>query len=193
MDIVEFHRRALEGFGRHVRTTGDDQWHLPTPCSEWDVHALVNHLVNESYWTAPLLQGKTIAEVGDVFDGDLLGDDPKGAWDKSAAEAVAAAAAPGATTATAHVSFGDIPGADYLQQLFHDYLIHGWDLARAIGADETLDPVLVEVCYSQAKPVEDLLKASGVFGDKLEPPEGADLQTKLLAVFGRRAWEPWRP
>ena len=68
-----------------------------------------------------------------------------------------------------------------------DLLVHGWDLARAIGADETLDAESVELVYEQMKPHEAELKASGVFGSTVVPQEGADLQMQLLAVFGRVA------
>ena len=80
VDVREFHRRGLEWFGANVRIIGEDQWRLPTPCTEWDVRALVSHLVYETRWVPPLLEGRTIQEVGDSFEGDLLGDDPKGAW-----------------------------------------------------------------------------------------------------------------
>ena len=75
-DMRERYQRAVEAFGARVHAVGDDQWHLPTPCTEWDVHALVNHLVYEMRWSVPLFAGGTIAEVGDRFEGDLLGDDP---------------------------------------------------------------------------------------------------------------------
>ena len=88
---------------------------------------------------------------------------------------------------TVHVSWGDITGAEYVGQLFSDHLIHAWDLARGIGADEALDPELVEACYEASKPQEEFLKTTGAFGDLVEPPEGADVQTKLLAIYGRRA------
>ncbi|MGH2729230.1 MAG: TIGR03086 family metal-binding protein [Actinomycetota bacterium] len=184
-DIVDLHRRACDEFDTRVRAVGDDQWNVGTPCTEWDVRALVNHLVNEDKWTAPLLGGSTIEEVGDRFDGDLLGDDPKGAWTAAADEAKAAVGEEGAMQRTVHVSWGEISGEEYANQLFTDHLIHAWDLARAIGADDKLDPELVEACYAIAKPQEDMFKASGYFGDRIEPPEDADMQTKLLAVFGR--------
>ena len=62
-----------------------DQWTHSTPCAEWDVRALVNHVVGEDRWVPPLLAGLTIAEVGDTLAGDLLGDDPQLAWDRAAA------------------------------------------------------------------------------------------------------------
>ena len=88
---------------------------------------------------------------------------------------------------TVHLSYGDVPGEHYATELASDYLIHAWDLARAIGADEKLDTELVEVVYEKAKPIEEQLRASGLFGSKVTPAPGADRQTELLAVYGRVA------
>jgi uncharacterized protein (TIGR03086 family) len=184
---LEMFLRAVDEFDRRVQGTGADDMDKPTPCSDWNVHALLNHLVNEDKWVKPLLEGKTIAEVGDAFDGDLLGDDPQLAWKQASEEAKAAAQVPGATEATAHLSFGDFSGGDYLDQVTADHLIHGWDLAKATGGDVALDQQLMEHVYEWAVPIEGALKGSGAYGEKIEPPDDADLQTKLLAVFGRRA------
>jgi uncharacterized protein (TIGR03086 family) len=187
VNVVELHRGAVAEFDRRVRTVKEDQWHDPTPCTDWDVHALVNHLVSECRWTPPLMEGQTIAQVGDRLDADLLGDDPVGAWEEASRDALEAAAHPAALERTVHLSFGDRPATEYLWQLFVDHLIHAWDLARAIGADEKLEPALVEVCYERSKPEEDRLKSFGVFGAKVVPPPGADRQTELLAIYGRVA------
>src|SRR3989442_15551052 len=104
-DVKELYRRALERFGQHVHTVRDDQWHGPTPCTEWDVRVLVNHLVSEGLWMPPLLEGKKIADVGDRLDGDLLGGDPKSAGRQSAKEAAAAGRAP-PPDPTVHPSYG---------------------------------------------------------------------------------------
>ena len=80
-----------------------------------------------------------------------------------------------------------MPATEYVSEVFVDLLIHGWDLARAIGADETLDPESVEIVYERMKPHESELNSSGVFGAHVEPRDGADLQAQLLAVFGRTA------
>ena len=186
-DVRDRYARALEHFGQKVSGVRGDQWSSPTPCSEWDVRALVNHLVYENLWVPPLLAGATIADVGDRFDGDVLGDDPSGAWSASAASALAAISAPGAMDRLVHLSFGDRAGREYAEQLFTDLVIHGWDLARATGANEAIEPEFIDVLYAESAPREDALKASGVFGDLVVPPEGADTQTRLLAIFGRVA------
>jgi len=184
-DVRKLHERAIRSFGARVQRIKDNQWDAATPCSEWDVRALLNHIVGENRWMPPLLEGKTIEEVGDRFEGDLLGDDPKGAWEDSAAEAVAAVHADGAMDRIVHLSFGDFPGRDYTMQLFADLLIHGWDLARAIGADERLDSELVEVCAAWFTPLEEIYRGAGAIGPRPEVPPDADTQTRLLAAFGR--------
>ncbi|MPY92659.1 MAG: TIGR03086 family protein [Acidimicrobiia bacterium] len=187
MDTVELHRRAVEAFDERVRAIGPGDWAAPTPCAGWDVRTLVNHLVNEDRWTVPLFEGRTIAEVGDRFDGDLLGEDPHRAWEEAAAEAVAAIAAPGTMERTTHLSFGDLPGHDYAMQLAADHLVHAWDLARAIGADEGLDPELVAETARWFERWEEGYRSAGATAARPALPDGADGQTQLLAAFGRAA------
>ena len=179
--------RAVEEFGRRVDMVKQDQWHDGTPNPGWDVRALVNHLVNEDLWVPPLLEGKTIEEVGDAFDGDLLGQDPVSAWQDAADKAVKAVGREGVEGRTVHVSFGDIPGRDYLAQVLTDHVIHSWDLARAIGAEERLDPELIEWVHSFIAPQAEAWRTAGAFGSKVEVPEDADAQTKLLGLTGRKA------
>lgn len=177
--------QSVRDFGRKVHAVGDDQWTNETPCSEWDVRALVNHLVSEALWVKPLLEGMTIEEVGDRLDGELLGDDPPAAFDRAAAEATEAATAPGAAERIVHISAGDTPAREYLAQVFTDFVIHGWDLARAIGADDTIDAGHAAAIYEQTAPMADAMKSWGVYGDTIEVAAGADAQTRLLALFGR--------
>jgi uncharacterized protein (TIGR03086 family) len=177
---------AVACFGERVRQVADDQWGAPTPDHGWDVRALVNHLVYENLWALPLLDGKTIAEVGDGLDGDLLGADPRAAWDEASVASIVAVGGKGVLDRTVHVSFGDISGAEYVSQLLSDHVIHAWDLARAIGAEESLDPGLVEWVLAYIGPNADGARAAGVFGPEIDVPDCADPLTRLLAVTGRR-------
>jgi uncharacterized protein (TIGR03086 family) len=184
-DLAELFARSVEQFGARLPAIGD-RWHDPTPDDEWDVRALVNHVLGENLWAPPLLDGMTIAEVGDRFDGDQLGDDPLAAWAQAAPPSVAAVAGAGALERTVRVSFGDISGQEYVSQLTCDHLIHGWDLARAIGADEALDPELVEFAHGYLAPQVDGWRSAGAFGPAVEVPAGASRQDELLAMTGRR-------
>jgi uncharacterized protein (TIGR03086 family) len=181
---IEIYRRSVEEFGRRLTAVGDGDWDRPTPCTDWTVRDLVRHLVYEELWTPPLLEGRTIAEVGDRFEGDILGSDPQVAW-KEAAAAALAAASPDVLDRTVHLSFADVPGEEYLGQLTADHVIHAWDLARATGGDERLAPDLVQHVYDVMVPQIEPARSAGVFGPAVEVPEGADLQSKLLALTGR--------
>jgi uncharacterized protein (TIGR03086 family) len=186
-DVVSLFERAVDEFDKRVQAISEDQWGDDTPCTEWSVRDLVSHVVVEDRWVKPLIEGKTIAEVGGAFDGDLLGDDPKHAWKEAAEESIAASSSEGALTATCHISSGDTSGEDYLSQVLSDNVIHTWDLARGVGADDRLDPELVAFAHSYLAPQIQSWRRAGVIGPALDVPENADRQTKLLAVAGRKA------
>jgi uncharacterized protein (TIGR03086 family) len=107
------------------------------------------------------------------------------AWDRAAAAASAAVSADGAMAATVHLSYGDVPGSAYAAELFTDLVVHAWDLARGVGADDAMNTAWAQTIYDELAPKEAELKASGLWGDTIVPPPGADIQTKLLAVMGR--------
>jgi len=186
-DVPGLYERALARFGDLLRAVTADQWTHATPCAEWDVRALSNHVLSENRWVPPLLAGRTVAEVGSAFDGDLLGEDPAASWDDAASEALAAVREPGALERTVHLSFGDFSGRYYMGQLLSDHVIHAWDLGRAIGADEEADPELVRFAYDELVPQFEQWRSAGAFGPKVDVPDDADLQTKLLAQAGREA------
>jgi uncharacterized protein (TIGR03086 family) len=186
-DIVDLYTRASERYGGLVYSVRADHWAGPTPCTDWDVRALVNHLASENLWVPPLFEGKTIADVGDRFDGDVLGEDPKSAWSASASPAVAAVQGEGAMGRIVHLSFGDVPGSEYAWQMFADLLIHGWDLARAIGTDESLPPDMIDACARWFDEREAQYRQVGAITDRPDVPPDADAQTVLLARFGRTA------
>ena len=190
VDVRADFDRAVEEFGRRVRATppaGDAMWSRPTPCAEWDVRDLVGHLVGELRWMPPLLEGRTIAEVGGALDGDLLGADPHAAWDGAVTEVDAALSAPGVLDRTVHLSYGDRPAADYVAEVTSDLTVHSWDLARGIGADDRIDPHLVERAHARVAPMAKEIGESGMFGTPVDVGDDADLQTRLLAVVGRDA------
>ena len=186
LDLPAVHDRALAATRVVVAGIGPGQWSLPTPCDDWDVRQLVNHVVAGNLWAAELAAGSTIEAVGDRLDGDVLGDDVLAAYDASAAAASAAFSAPGAMEAPCAVSYGPVPGEVYAGHRFIDVLIHGWDAAAATGQDTRLDPGLVEACWEVVEPQADLLAGSGAFGSGIDAPPSADRETALLAVLGRR-------
>jgi uncharacterized protein (TIGR03086 family) len=184
VDVQKIYEKCSAAFGERVHAV-DGRWDTPSPLPGWTVRQLVNHLVNEERWTPPLLSGSTIEEVGSRFDGDLLGDDPVAAFDDAAAAALSALRAEGALEGTVHLSFGDHPTREYAMQLAADHLVHTWDLARALGADERLDDEVVAEVLSWFGSTEDLYREIGVIGPRVDVPSGSGAQAELLGRFGR--------
>lgn len=189
-DLVELHGSCGRRFAALVAGVGDDQWHDGTPCSEWDVRTLVHHLLYEQRWVPPLIDGLTIEQVGDRFEGDLMGDDAS-TWPRllasSMEEAHAAVAEPDALKRTVHLSFADTSGQEYVMQLTGDLAIHAWDLARATGQDDTIDPDAVALLLPWAETYSELLAASGMFGSPIDVGADATDQLRLLGLVGRHA------
>jgi uncharacterized protein (TIGR03086 family) len=183
--LLELHDRAFSEFNRRVHAVAPSQWQDPTPCTDWTVRDLVNHLAAEQLWIPPLLGGATVQAIGSRFDGDVLGDDPVSAWDSAATAARAAFAEPGALDRIVHLSYGDRSAEYYLTELVSDLAIHAWDLARGIGADDKLDPELVERVLASTEPQAAGLAASGLFDPPVPVPADADPQTRLIALYGR--------
>jgi uncharacterized protein (TIGR03086 family) len=185
VDLAEMHAQALDATRKMVAAVGDGQWADESVCEDWTVRELVNHIVTGNDWAEELASGKTIEEVGDRFDGDVLGDDPLAAYDDSAARASAVFRAPGAMDAPCAVSYGPVPGSVYCGHRFLDVLVHGWDVAKSTGQDTTLDPTLVEALWVVLEPQLDMLAGSGAFGTRRDAPAGSDRQTQLLEALGR--------
>ena len=107
-DVRSWLKDAAAGFGSCLEGVADDQWSSPTPDVEWDVRALVAHLVDEQLWAPPLLAGRTIEDIGDEIPPDPLGDDPVTAQ-RNATTAMVEALEDLDLDATVHLSFGDVP------------------------------------------------------------------------------------
>ena len=149
---------------------------------------MVHHLLYEQYWVPPLFEGLGVEQVGDRFEGDLMGDDAS-AWPgllaSSIEQAHAVVAQPGALDRTVHLSFGDVPGREYAIQLLADLAVHGWDLARATGQDDALDPGAIALLLSWSEANAELLAGSGMFGVRIDAALDAPDDVRLLGLLGR--------
>jgi uncharacterized protein (TIGR03086 family) len=189
VELETLHRRAVESWVVRVAAVKDDQWGDPTPCAQWSVRQLVNHVVGEDLWTAPLLGGATIEEVGSQLDGDVLGEDPLGSAQAAGAQAATTVREVVPGGGRVHLSYGEEDMGEYVRQLCADHLIHGWDLAVATGGDTSMDPDLLAEVRPWFAEREAMYRAAGVVGPR--PYGGGDPQSDLLAGFGRDPqWGP---
>lgn len=194
MDLINLHRRTVDEFLDRVAAVAAHHWERPTPCADWTVRELVNHVVGEDRWTPPLLAGRTIADLGDRLDGDLLGADPNAAARAAADEATASVAERLPAGGAVHLSYGDEDMGEYVRQLAADHLIHAWDLAVATDGERRLDAELVGDVADWFTDREALYRAGGVIGERQPLGDAAgDRQAELLSAFGRDpAWGPRR-
>jgi uncharacterized protein (TIGR03086 family) len=166
-------QQAADNFDRHYRAIADDQWDAPTPCGDWTVRELVDHVV---HW-----QALTGAEVG-------AGTSPGDSWDdvKSAIE-TALEDPSNLEGVTEAEGFAGLPKHQALGIATGDVLVHSWDLARAIGADETLPIEAVEaVQMGLSRFPPEMLRSPNMFGPEVEVADDASAQDKLLGFTGRQ-------
>jgi uncharacterized protein (TIGR03086 family) len=187
-ELLELFQRAQAAFTDRIDAVEPGQWELEA-LPGWTVADLVAHLVGEAHWVPPLLAGDPYDDVAARVPAGtdaLLAPDPLTAWEAVADEALAAVAAADLAAGTVSLSRGPTPVAGYVEELTADLTVHSWDLARATGGDEELDPALVRAAEGMAA----RLPADGVpglFGPAVDVPGGASPQDRLLARFGRRA------
>ncbi|CAO5159518.1 Mycothiol-dependent maleylpyruvate isomerase metal-binding domain-containing protein [Frankia sp. AiPs1] len=194
---------AMDVFDIQVRAVPEDAWDAPTPCRDWNVRALVNHLTVEHLWVPPLLAGLTREDIGRRFDGDQLGADPVARWSATARRSRAAWNRPDVWSANPVLSFGPTPADEYAFQLTADLLLHGWDLARAVdeagrlpGDSTSARTVgsnrgLVHWVHATLARQIDAWRVVGIFAEPVTVPAYADEWTRLIALSGRSPH--WRP
>ena len=189
MDVNTIYHRSVEFFADRVNAVKPDQWDDPTPCTGWSVRDLAGHVTYENLWTIPLMEGATIEEVGDRFEGDVLGADPIGSALAAARAAITSVATQLPLGGTAQLSFGATPKDEYAMQLAADNLIHGWDLAAATGGDTRMDPHLVHGVAAWFRDREEMYREGGAIAAR--GTLTGDAQHDLLARFGREpTWGP---
>lgn len=187
---------ADRGLDRVVQQIRDDQWDMVLPdefarMSAKDERVTLRQVIGyhayDEAWMPDMLAGRTMDEVGrDRFDGDLLGDDPRAAFAALVERAVAAAGQVEDLDRVVHWSYGDFP---LREGIWHPISFRGLrtvDLARVVGVDDTLDPVLVRAMWDEFLPQAETWRAMGVFGPRVEVPDDAPLQERLLGLTGRQ-------
>jgi uncharacterized protein (TIGR03086 family) len=174
-------------FARVLGAVTPQDWASPTPCEGWAVRDLVVHVVGGTVMSVALLDGASSEEAYALLQTDVLGDEPLDTFVAAQAELGAAIRSVDLDMIVHHM-VGDIPAAMLLGFRIGDLTVHSWDLARAIHADDSLDPVLVQAVWDAVSPMRDSIGETGVFGDgpSGDVPDDAPLQTRLLDLTGRR-------
>jgi uncharacterized protein (TIGR03086 family) len=186
-EIADRYRKVAGRFTETAAAVPAPAWDNPSPCEGWAARDVVRHLVE---WFPPFLSsGAGI----DLPPGPSVDDDPAGAWQHLYDEVLALLEDPatsGRVLSNPHIGEVALPQA--VSQFFTgDVFQHTWDLARATGQDPTLDPERCAAMLAGAEPYEDAMRQSGQYGPRVEVPEDADVQSRLLGFIGRDpAWTP---
>jgi uncharacterized protein (TIGR03086 family) len=188
MELERLYRLSIEEFSRRLQKVPGDAWDKTSKCCpDWTIRDLVNHVVGEFRWIPPLISGRTVEDVGDSLDGDLLGNDPLNAWMDAGTQLLVAMPSEDELERTVELSTGPASVRFYLSEVLSDQVIHTWDLASSIGTDEEIHSELLEFAGEFLEARVEEWRSYGVLGEPVEVPDDADEQTKLLALLGRRS------
>ncbi len=190
-EIAERYRRRADAYEATVAAVDDGDWGRPSPCAEWDARDVVRHIVDMHHvMLRPYGRQPTPADVD---------ADPLAAFRAARADVEAILADPALAAQVTESPAGTMPGADMIDRVVsEDMVLHRWDLARATGQDDTIDPAELQRMWPALQEIPDVMRVPGafgpgvtVFGPVVEVPEDAPLQDRALGLVGRDpAWSP---
>lgn len=180
--LVERHRRACNGFSHIAAQLGDAQWELPTPCTDWDARAVVEHVIgfHDFLLLRPLGVRANRPKAC-----------PAARWDATRTALFAALDTPGTLDRETELPGGGTSSPrTMLGALTTDVLVHTWDLARAARLEPELDAGMCATAYDAAR-AAGFGATSEMFQVDVPVPNDADPMTRLIALYGRDpAWRP---
>ncbi len=178
--ISDHYRRVAAQFTARVQEAPADAWENPAPCEGWVARDVVRHLVE--WLTDCFFDRWGIADP----DRPSVDDDPAGAWAAVDAAMQAALDDPEVATRIEDTPMGPMTFEQTVDMICtSDVFLHTWDLARAAGLDEALDPDEVHRMLEGIEPYDEVLRSSGQYGPRVPVPDDADEQTRLIAFIGR--------
>ena len=179
--VADRYRRLAAALTTRIENVPDDAWSNQSPCEEWTARDLLGHIVS--------VHGRFQSLVGrGVVDHPPIDVDPVGAWVAVRDQMQADLEDPTKVDEEYDGRLGRSTwGASVDGFVCFDLVVHGWDLARATGQDETMDPRDVERVQAQVDGMAEVMRSNGVIAEPVEPGEDASDQDRLLAALGRRA------
>jgi uncharacterized protein (TIGR03086 family) len=179
--------RAGHDFLRRAEQITDDQWSVPNVCGHWTTKKLMTHMISGCLMTSALLRGATREEVNELASVEA-GDDAVERLAEALADHLAAFSQPGVLDRELDHPNGPMLARYLLGYRTIDLAAHAWDLSRALGFDEQLDPEAVAFCWTFLQPLTPVIAGIGLFGDGPSGtvPESAPLQDRMLDFTGRR-------
>ena len=188
---IELYEAAAKGFRQTLAGVKADQMNGPTPCSLWNVQALINHNVKVTGFVHGVLLENITVNAQDVIGHALPAEGAVDAFDAGVAQVLELIKSEGSAEKPINTPFGQMKRAEFLMAPFLDLLVHRWDLAKGTGQSATLDGGWAEVAYAAFEPQMEGLRqmemdGAHFFGAPVQVPAGASVQEKLLGMMGRQ-------
>jgi uncharacterized protein (TIGR03086 family) len=188
MDRLATMGKVLSETQRVVDHIEPAQLDEPTPCSEWTVRDLLNHVVGGADMFAIAVTDGSVSDerLGELLAGDNLGDDHRASFRAACGRAMRAFEPPGVLDRVVVLPYGEMPAGVALDIAIFDVTTHTWDLAKATGQSTALDPEVLDAAWELAPAMlTDDYRAAGIFGPVVAVDDGAPVQDKLAAFAGR--------
>jgi len=182
MDPIERIEKATANTSTIVHGVKGDQMSNATPCSEFDVKLLLNHMLGG----LDMLRNAASGAEAKMPEGDQFGDDPGATYDGRRAKLLDSLRADGVLDKPWKMPFGELPGQMMATIAFVEHVTHGWDLAKATGQDTTIPDNLLTEAVEVVTPMDAMWRMPGVCGPKVEVPDGASATDKFAGFMGRQ-------
>lgn len=185
-EIAERYRRRADKFESLVAAVAPDQWQNPSPCTEWTARDVVGHVLD--------MHAAMLGPSGrELSPAPALADDPLGAFRAARADIEAVLQDPARAGSTHDTPMGPATAENHIDGVASaDLVLHGWDLAKATGQDDTIDPAEVERSWPTVQQMPPEMRIPGafgpgivVFGPEVPVPADAPLQDRLMGALGR--------
>ncbi|MCK1798396.1 TIGR03086 family metal-binding protein [Streptomyces sp. XM4193] len=179
---------VLGAVGDVLTQVREDQWHAPTPSREWDVREVVNHMVLGDLRTAEVLCGGPGLAVGafDPTEEDALGDEEVASYRSAGVKLLAALRQPGVLEQSFELPIGTVPGFVIVHVRTVEALVHGWDVARAIGRRLEVPEQLAEAeLLFSSEAMAGAARESMPFASPEPVADDAPALDRLAAFLGR--------
>jgi uncharacterized protein (TIGR03086 family) len=174
MDLLDLYERA-SGWTTSKVAGATSKLDVPTPCDQWDVRTLLNHMLETQKYFVGAARGEDVSPPA-PSPPELLGDDPLADFERVRSEMLSTYGAPGVIEKT----------GPSLGIAFSDQLLHGWDLATATNQDSMMPEGLPEAAFEMIHGRFTDEQRKGVFKPEIDVPADASAQEKLLAYTGRK-------
>jgi uncharacterized protein (TIGR03086 family) len=188
-DQVQSCQRALDGALAMIESVSPATLATPTPCADWDVRALIDHMIGVvQTFEAGFARGAELTVAAGQGRPGLAGDDLAATYRQAANALMQAVRQPGALDQTLKLPAGEMPGTMAINIAIGDQLIHTWDLAKALGKPYTMDEALAAGILAMLHQIltPDRRGPGRGFAEAVPCPESAPVQDRLIAFSGRQ-------